>query len=439
MSKAQVENAIVEETFATKLGIEMVSPRTFREMIDLNAGSTNVVCAVGPSGIGKTAIPIQAAKARNGGKGVPYAAIYMPTATQEGFFVPTTASDTKAYFDQRVPRTFQAILEWSDKMIKKYGKAENVPADMCAILSIEEINRAPDKSVTRAAFVMIGDRMIGDVPIPQCIQIVATMNPTGGGMSVNEFERDPAMRRRLSPMIGVSYNYGDFMEYAMRVGFHEHVLAHLGAQPSHGYDEQAALAGKHFACPATWETVSRLCFQFEARGLKLDTALGRAAIAGAVGSASATAFLEYIRDNTLVITPEDVLTKYLPGSETQKRFRAYTPKGSGEDGDKGGRLDKVSALAEGLVTYIFAHLDKAPGSVTKQLACFMGDLALYHVDQLTAFTRRLTNVANDKGVEAKNFLQALNQTLAHEPAFVEAMRTVHQVKLDVQKAIQDEE
>jgi len=428
MSKAQVDNAIIEETFATKLGIEMVTPRLFRDMIELNAGSKNVVCAVGPSGIGKTAIPIQVAKARNGGKGVPYAAIYMPTATQEGFFVPTTASDTKAYFDQRVPRTFQAILEWADKMIKKHGSAEDVPADMCPILSIEEINRAPDKSVTRAAFVMIGDRMIGDIPIPQCIQIVATMNPTGGGMSVNEFERDPAMRRRLSPMIGVSYNYGDFMEYAMSAGFHEHVLAHLGAQPSHGYDEQAALAGKHFACPATWETVSRLCFQFDRAGLKLTTALGRAAIAGAVGTASATAFLEYVKDNTLVITPEEVLTSYLPSSVVQKRFKAYIK-------EEGGRLDKISALSEGLVTYIYAHLNKQPETMIKQLACFVGDLPQ---DILAAFIRRLTDAANDKGSEAKNFLQTLNQKLATEPAFIEALRKVHQAKLNVQKAVADE-
>ena len=325
--------AQMEETFASKLGVEMVTPRVFEELIELNAGTRNVVCAIGPSGIGKTAIPTQVAKRRNNGQGVPYVALHMPTATQEGFFIPTTAPDTKLYFDQRVPRLFQPLVEWAEKMDKKYkGK---VPKDMCPILSIEELNRAVDKSVTRAAFVLIGDRMIGDIRLLDCIQIVVTMNPSGGGMNVNEFERDPAMRRRLLP-IGVAYNYGDFMKHAIASEFHEHVIGHLGAQPSHGYDDQAALAGKAFACPATWETVSRLCVQFEEAKIPMNSSIGRAAIAGAVGSASATAFLDFVRDNTLVVTPDDVLNTYGLDSETRRRFKAYLPK-EGE-----GRLDKVT-------------------------------------------------------------------------------------------------
>jgi hypothetical protein len=423
MSTADTK-ASMEETFASKLGVEMVTPRVFEELINLNAGTRTVVCAIGPSGIGKTAIPTQVAKRRNGGKGVPYVALHMPTATQEGFFIPTTASDTKQYFDQRVPRLFQPIIEWAEQMGKKFkGK---VPKDMCPILSIEELNRAVDKSVTRAAFVLIGDRMIGDIKLHDCIQIVVTMNPSGGGMNVNEFERDPAMRRRLQS-VGVAYNYGDFMKYAMDASFHEHVIGHLGAQPSHGYDEMAALAGKAFACPATWETVSRICVQFEEAKVPLNSSIGRAAIAGAIGSASATAFLDFVRDNTMVVTPDDVLNSYGPDTETRKRFKKYIPK-EGE-----GRLDKVTELSMGLATRIFADLSKKPESIVKQLSVFIGDLP---EEILVSFIQKLTDEANRMGTEAKNFLLVLNQKLGQEPVFMDGLKRLHQAKIAAQKEAQ---
>lgn len=407
MSTANMKTAL-EDTFASKLGIEMVTPRIFREMIEMCAGSTNIVCAVGPSGIGKTAIPKQVAKARNAGKGVPYYALFMPTATQEGFFIPTTAADTKRYFDQRIPRGFAAVLEWAEKMEKKY-KDKDVPKDMCPILSIEELNRAVDKSVTRAAFVLIGDRMIGDIALPKCVQIVATMNPTGNGMSVNEFERDPAMRRRLSPMVGVTYNYGDFMQHATSAGFHPTVLSHLGAQPSHGYDTAASLAGKHFACPATWERVSEFCYMFEATQQSLDSNLGRAAIAGAIGTAAATAFLDFVRDASRLITPEDVLFHYNPASETQRRFKTYLP--SADEG----RMDKITELTRGLATYLMADTARATKNFAVQLATFMNDLPL---DVLQSFIKMMFE-ASQASAATKTYLSDVNTALADQPAFID--------------------
>lgn len=419
MSTAETK-VVIEETFATKLGIEMVTPRIFEELIQLNAGTRVVVAAVGPSGVGKTSIPTQIAKRRNGGKGVPYVALHMPTATQEGFFIPTMAEDTKLYFDQRIPRTFAPLVQWAEEMEKKYPTKKGVhqvPADMCPILAIEELNRAVDKSVTRAAFTLIGDRMIGDVKLHDCIQIVVTMNPSGGGMSVNEFEKDPAMRRRLLP-IGVTYNYGDFMKYATEAGFHANVLGHLGAQPGHGYDEQAALAGKAFACPATWETVSRLCVQFDKAGTPLSGSAGRAAIAGAIGSASASAFLDFVKDHTMVVTPEDVLTTYGPDTETRRRFKAYLT-------EDGGRLDKVTELTMGLAIKVFSNMERKTETFCNQVSWFIGDLP---VEIMMAFVQKLTDESNRLGNDAKNYLMGLNREMGKLPGFMDGMRRLHVAK-----------
>lgn len=422
MSTADTKTAL-DETFASKLGIEMCTPRIFKELIQINAGSRNVVCAIGPSGVGKTAIPSQVAAERNGGKGVPYAQVHMPTASQEGFFIPTTAPDTKRYFDQRIPRTFQAVLEWAEEQEAAAKKAKKaVPKDMCPIIVVEELNRAVDKSVTRAAFVMLGDRQIGDVRIPDCVQFVVTMNPSGGGMAVNEFEKDPAMNRRLLK-IGVDYNYGDFMTYAQAANFHPSVLGHLGAQPNHGYDKQAALASKTFACPATWEVVSRLCYLFDEAKIPLNSPTGKAAISGSIGTASAKDFLEYVKDHTLVITPEDVLTTYAANSETRRRFKAYLT-------DDGGRLDKVTELTQGLAVHIFTDMTRKTEPIAKALGLFIGDLP---VEIMMAFIQRLTDESSRLNNEGKQFLQAINRDMAKDPAFNEGMKRLHDAKVKGQQ------
>lgn len=428
MSKTETATA-AEETFATKLGIDMVTPKTFEELIETHAGDRVVVTAVGPSGIGKTAIPKQVAARRNKGKGVPYVALHMPTMSLEDFHVPTFSPDTKEYYDRRISRRFKPLVDWVEKVRKdlKLKPDEVLPPDMCPILAFEELNRAVDKSVTRAAFTILDDRAVGDIVLDTSIQFVVTMNPTGGGMNVNEFERDPAMRRRLTPMIGVSYNYGDFMKYAIEAKFHPSVLGHLGAQPSHGYDEQAALAGKAFACPATWEKASIICRRFDELGKDLLSPAGRAAISGAIGSGSAAAFLDFVKDHTLVVTPDDVLTSYGPDSEARRRFKTYFT----EDGVD--RLDMVTDLCKGLSVKILANLDRKIDSIVKPLSWFFGDLP---TEVMMAFSQQLVEQANRTGNEAKTYVQTLNQKLAQEAPFNDGLKRLHAAKTAASKAQQ---
>ena len=427
MSTADTKTGI-EDTFASKLGIEMATPRVFEELIEMNAASRNVVTGVGASGIGKTAIPKQVAAKRNGGAGVPYVALHMPTMTLEDFHIPTLATDTKLYYDRRISRRFQPLFDWTAKVRKdlKLSPTDPFPQDMSPILAVEELNRAVDKAVSRAAFTLLDDRMVGDAVLDDGIQIVVTMNPSGGGMNVNEFERDPAMRRRLLP-VGITCNYGDFIKHATKAKFHPNVLGHLGAQSLHLYDEQAALAGKVFACPATWEAVSRLCYRFDAMGVSLLTTVGRAAVSGAIGTASATMFLDFVKDNTLVVTPEDVLTSYGPEAEARRRFRAYLTD------DNGGRLDKVTDLSRGVAIKIFANLERKPEVIVKPLAYFISDLP---EEIMMQFVQLLVDESQRLGNEAKNYLQVVNQLLPKEPAFIEGLKRLHNARAAGQKEAQ---
>lgn len=418
---SKTETAIADETFASKLGIDMVSTRTFEELIEMHAGTRIVVCAIGASGIGKTAIPKQVAKRRADGEGVPYIALHVPTMTLEDCHIPTM-SEEKAYFDRRVSKRFKPLFEYVEGVKQTLKKGQAYPPNKCPVLAIEELNRGVDKSVTRAIFTMLDDRMVGDMVIPDEVQMVVTMNPTGGGMAVNEFERDPAMRRRLLP-VGVMHNYGDFMKHATAAKFHPNVIAHLGAHPDALYDDKAAAAGKVFACPATWENVSRIAWRFQEMDVPLLDAAGRAAIAGAIGSGAATEFLDFVKDHSLVVTPEDVMTGYGPETEVRKRFKGYLTEG-------GGRLDKVTDLCNGLAVRIFTDLKRKPETFAKQTGLFVADLP---VEIMMAFITRVTEESNRLNNEGKQYLGALNVLWTKDPAFIDGLKRLHESKINVEK------
>ena len=383
-----------DEPFTTKLDISMVSTSMFERIIDLYAGTNLVVAAVGKSGIGKTAIPRQAAARRN----APYICMDGPTTNIDDFHVPTTALDTRVYYDRRIPRKFQLIIDFVKKTREENGG--EFPQGKNPILSVEELNRTVDKHVTRAFFTLLNERTIGDIQLDPAIQIVVTLNPSGGGMAVNEFERDAAMRRRLK-WFGVTANYGDFIRYAKKAKFHEKVLAHLEAQPQHFYDDQAALAGKVFACPASWEDVSTMCYQLERSDVSFFGNEARASFAGAIGLTASEQFIDFIQDASVVITPDEVLQHYTAKSTVRKRFKQLI-----DDS----RLDRVAILGTAVAIKLYENTKKRPETVGKQLALFMTDMP---EEVMLAFIRELSEQSKT-ATGGQQFLIALNGLMAKE-------------------------
>lgn len=398
-----VKTDAADETFTAKLDIHMVSTSTYRKLIDVFAGTRVVLAVMGPSGIGKSAIPKQAAITR--GPDVPYVALHMPTMSIEDFHVPTKADDTKHYYDRRIPRKFQPLFEYVDTERKKY-KDGKIPRDRCPILAIEELNRSVDKHVTRATFTLLDDRVIGDMTLPDEVQMVVSMNPSGGGMSVNEFEKDPAMRRRLI-LIGVAASYGDFMRFA-KDKFHPRVIEHIEAQPILLYDTESAKSGKVFACPATWDNVSKLCTAFDEMKMSLTSSEARAAFAGAIGAAATEVFVEFIQDATIVITPEEVLGGYHKNSTVRERFEKLK---------EAGRQDKITALASNVAMQMFVDLKRKPETYAAQLSNFMEDLP---EENTIVFIRELFAQAQATN-NGKEYMRSFNQLIAQIPAYNKAV------------------
>lgn len=391
------------ESFTAKLDIHMVSTGTFRRLIDVYAGTRVVLAAMGASGIGKTAIPRQATLAR--GPDVPYVDLHMPTMSIEDFHVPTKAEDTRHYYDRRIPRKFQPLFAYCETERKKH-KDGIIPPERCPILSIEELNRSVDKHVTRATFVLLDERVIGDMKLPDEVQMVVTMNPTGGGMSVNEFEKDPAMRRRLI-IVGVTYSYGDFMRYA-KGKFHPKVIEHIEAQPTLLYDKDGAGSGKAFACPATWEAVSRLCTALDRAKISLTSSEAMASFAGTIGATATAMFVEFIKDATIVITPEEVLQGYNKGSTVQQRFLKLI-----EDS----RQDKITTLVTSVVLQIFADPDRKPSTYAAPFSNFLLDLP---EENMMVLLREFFTAATT-ATDGKKTLIEVNKLLVKIPSYTSAV------------------
>ncbi len=398
-----------EESFTAKLGIHMVSTKTYEEMIEVHADTPRaVITAIGASGIGKSAIPKQVAMRRN----APYVPLHLPTMSIEDFHIPTTAVDARLYYDRRIPRKFETLFEFVDRV--RNENDGRFPEGRNPILAIEELNRAVDKHVTRATFTLLDDRLIGDKYLDDAIQIVVTMNPTGGGMVVNEFEKDPAMRRRLV-MLGVACSYGDFIEHARTAEFHPKVLEHLDAQPAMVYDHQGASSGKKFACPAAWDTLSRLCYTLDRHEIPLTAQQARAAFAGTIGAAATELFLEFVQDATVVITPEEVLRGYHANSTVQGRFKKLLAES---------RLDKVSALSSGVAMKLLENGRRRPETFGKQLALFMEDLP---EEVMIAFIRELWEQSKTAR-DGQRFVGDLSAFMAREPGFQTAVDRLQRAK-----------
>jgi hypothetical protein len=302
------------------------------------------------------------------------------------------------YYDRRIPRKFKCLIDFVEKM-REANKGE-FPEGMNPILSIEELNRTVDKHVTRAFFTLLNERTIGDVHLDPAIQIVVTLNPSGGGMMVNEFERDPAMRRRIK-IFGVTANYGDFIRFAKKNKFHDRVIAHLEAQPHHFYDDEAALAGKVYPCPATWEDVSKICYQLEVQNQSLVGAEARAFFASAIGLTATEQFVDFIQDASIVITPDEVLQGYTATSAVRARFQKLLTDN---------RLDRVSTLSVAVAMKLYENTKKKPEAVGMQLALFMNDMP---EEVMLAFFREVVEQSKP-APGGQQFLIALNGLMARE-------------------------
>lgn len=428
-----------QEPFFSKLGISLTSLKGAQQAIEVNRFTGNVICLVGPAGIGKTHITRQVAAARKPltpfrweGKewtdSVPLVALYLAHMQAEDMGVPypcrarrnerlkeceflfnlsaqkiDNGCAHKAYV--HATALAKALLDDNELdagvfefLIEK--RLSQLPPE--GILFLDEWNRA-DKQVIKAFFTLLEDRAIhGHTVVPAGVQIVAAMNPSDGAYSVNEAEKDHAFRRRLS-FVAVTVNEGAWLDYA-EGKFHPYVVEYLKAMPTHLYDAKLRDAGKAFPCPATWEKVSVLLQQAEQNKVPLNNLGIELSICGSIGHAVGSQFMAYIQDQETVINPTDVLTKYTEKSTVRKRVKTLVAKS---------RHDILEELSSGVALMLLHHKPDVP-AVAPYLALFLGDL---HAELATNFIVYKLTTASEGVDGVEDYLNKLSIALSKQPAY----------------------
>jgi hypothetical protein len=264
--------------------------------------------------------------------------------------------------------------------------------------------------------------MIGDTKIPNYVQILCLMNPSGGGMLVNEFEKDPAYRRRLL-MVGVRLAPGEFLNYA-ETNFHKKVVEFLRAQTKYIYDDAACAVGKVFANPAAWETVSDICKALELSGKSLTNRMASDSYAGKIGSSATNSFVTYLKDADSVISSVDVLKNYAEKSDVRKKVMKMVDEG---------KAGIMMELCNELSITLFDGKERDPKTFSKQLGKFMEDLSS---ETLVDFVKHKLKVAADSVDGGMDYLLKLNGVFSADPAFQSAYKRYQDAisKFETEKA-----
>lgn len=398
------------QSYLTMLNVSRTSPRGFVEGLDLTALDNRIVsCGIGMPGIGKSACVYQCAVDR----GVPFPVpgneqgvsmvMHAPQLGVDDLYLPSIPDGGDArFFERRVPRTFAPILDYAITNREAILDGRLKPP----LLLIEEPNRAREKSVIAALFTIVEDRRIGDLILPETIQIVCLMNPPVGGMGVIDFFKDSAARRRATP-VGILPTLGEWLQHATSKKYNKTVVDFVASHPRYFYDTTGLLQGQMFACPASWQTVAILADRCEAKGLGLDSDMFLTFASGKVGLSAVAALQDFSRNRSVHVVPSDILTKYRELSEVRTRVKALVDEG---------RNDAIAELAVGVAATVFAAapVDRTdPQLISKSLALFASDLPIDIVAQLM---NRLTAEASS-AQGGQGYLKTLSAYMSREPDF----------------------
>lgn len=283
-----------------KLGISTLPMSSVKEALDLLWGMDKkiTICLMGDTGVGKTPIIAEWVKEKGGhlvwlnlghlNSDDISMSMFNETGTEYNFVPPT----------------------W---LVELNREAE---ATGIGVLGLDEWNRG-DKNVVNSMFTLPDERRIHGFKLHDNVLIIAAMNPSDGAYLVNQAERDPAIRKRLN-FVYVTPDLAGWLAWGEKVGLSPYVLKFVRGQASLFYDVAARDAGKAFPCPANWEKVSNLVKSAERRPRGLESAVFETLVAGQVGYVAAKKFVEFIRDESTLIQPDEILKGYLRGGGRQR-------------------------------------------------------------------------------------------------------------------------
>jgi len=172
------------------------------------------------------------------------------------------------------------------------------------ILFLDEITAARPE-VQAALYELVYDRRIGEYALPDGWAIVAAGNRTSDRAVA--YTLSTALASRFV-QVDLDVDVDEWIEWALGAGIDERVIGFLKLRPAllHNFDPQTK--ARAFACPRTWEYVSRSL----AAGLEPEIEFDY--VAGLIGEGAATEFIGVLRLMDSMPDPDEALER--PGSFT---------------------------------------------------------------------------------------------------------------------------
>jgi hypothetical protein len=304
------------------------------------------------------------------------------------------------------------------------------PGEKC-ILLFDEINQGQQHAIA-LFFKLLEDRSLYDYKLPDDTIVIALMNPSTAGYNVTKIETNSAFNRRLLKMY-VYNTFSDWKSHAQTNNFHYDlqkpchpmVVKLLTATPAMLYTAKNRDSNQQFACPATWETVSLSLYNLEAAKVDLTSEKAENRIAASINTVNAATLCAFIKNNEVIIGPEEVLFKYKAKSKIRERVLELQKEAGGD----------YTRLVEDVAQYIFRERPEA-AVISPQLVQFWHDMP---VEQAQPFYQMLDAACQAHGgiTEPKNlkYMQELTTANRNYPLWKELNDRINRVHDEVEKKI----
>lgn len=165
------------------------------------------------------------------------------------------------------------------------------------LLFLDEMTSAT-KPVQAAAYKLILDRMVGSYKLHSHVAVVAAGNKMSDKAVVNAMST--ALQSRVIHY-ELSLSSKEWLNHAFSQGFDHRVTAFIGYMPNKLMDFRPDHQDKTFACPRTWEFLSRLI-----KGEVVSEDIG-ARVAGTIGEGMAVEFITFAQEFDRLPKVADIL------------------------------------------------------------------------------------------------------------------------------------
>lgn len=259
------------------------------------------------------------------------------------------------------------------------------------IIFLDEFNRA-DKTVTNACFPLMEEGRIGDWEVPPGWHTVIAGNISDDNYTVNEAEKDPAIRRRVC-WVGQTCNSQQWLKYAEKANVHSTVRQYIAQHPDDLYDVVAHASGAIGACPASWSKVSN-SMHLTGSG-KIPTSK----ISGNIGLPTAVKFEKWVEDQAKAPPPPaEILLKFSTDKELQKRVK----------GMSSGELATLSGAIIQTAGELKLDSDKASHNLAEFLQVLSSDAFEAFIEQaIQIMTQQITDKNSALGTQQSDILSKL--------------------------------